>query len=66
VSEGGHVSLKIYNLLGQEIETLFAGELASGRYLYEWEVPSHLPSGVYWCKLEAVNFNEFKKLVFLK
>ncbi|UCE20251.1 MAG: T9SS type A sorting domain-containing protein [Gemmatimonadota bacterium] len=66
LSEGGYMSLKIYNLLGQEIETLFEGELASGQYLFEWEAPSHLPSGVYWCQLETVNFKDLKKLVFFK
>jgi hypothetical protein len=66
LSEEGRVSLKIYNLLGQEVVTIFDGELASGQYLYEWEAPSHLSSGVYWCVLETMDFKDLKKMVFLK
>lgn len=66
LTEGEHVSLKIFNLLGQEIEVLINSEFASGQYLYDWETPSHLPSGIYWCELETESFRDLIKLVFLK
>ncbi|MFQ6091700.1 MAG: choice-of-anchor X domain-containing protein [bacterium] len=64
--KGVRSTLKIYNLLGQEIVTLVDGELAIGQHSYQWKVPSDLPSGIYWCELKADGFRDLIKLLFLK
>jgi photosystem II stability/assembly factor-like uncharacterized protein len=42
----GYTSLKVYNLLGQEVATLVNGDLESGTYETHWNAAG-LPSGVY-------------------
>jgi type IX secretion system substrate protein len=59
------VTLKIYNLLGQEVATLVSEKLAAGRYNYSWNVTS-LASGVYIYKIQAGVFQQVKKMVYLK
>jgi len=59
------VTLKIYNILGQEVATLVSEELTSGKYKYEWNA-SGLASGVYLYQLEAGNFVEIKKLILIR
>jgi len=59
------VTLKIYNLLGQEVATLVSDKLTPGEYKYTWDA-SQLASGVYIYKLETDNFNSTKKLILLK
>jgi hypothetical protein len=59
------VSLKIYNSLGTEIETLVNHELSPAVYEASWNA-SKYSSGVYFCRLTAGEFTETKKMVLIK
>jgi hypothetical protein len=59
------VSLKIYNILGEEIEELVNEELKAGTYEVTWNGANH-SSGIYFYKLRAGNFSETRKLVLTK
>jgi hypothetical protein len=60
------VTLKIYNILGQEITTLVSEKLTAGNYKFNWDA-SHLGSGVYYFILNAGDvFKQTKKLVLMK
>jgi hypothetical protein len=59
------VSLKIFDALGREVETLLAEELSVGTYSKQWDA-SGLPSGVYFYRLQAGSFMETKKLLLLR
>ncbi|MBI5403850.1 MAG: T9SS type A sorting domain-containing protein [Ignavibacteriae bacterium] len=59
------VSLKIYNILGQEISTLINENLSPG--IYSIPFSNHLiPSGVYFYKLNSNSYSLIKKLVIIK
>jgi hypothetical protein len=60
-----HATLKIYDILGQEIETLVNEYQNKGLYQIRWSATG-LPSGVYLCRLQAGEFSEAKKLVLQK
>jgi len=61
-----HVTLIIYNLLGQEVTTLVSDKLTPGEYKYTWDA-SHLASGVYIYKIQTDNgFTKTKKLLLIK
>ena len=59
------VTLRIYNILGEEISTLVSERLTASKYNYEWNAGS-LTSGVYLYKLQAGNYVEVKKMVLIK
>jgi hypothetical protein len=59
------VSLKIYDVLGTEITTLFNEEKSAGSYEVKFDATG-LPSGVYFYLLKAGSFVETKKMVLLK
>jgi len=59
------VTLKIYNLLGQEMATLVSDKLAPDNYKYIWDA-SGLVSGIYYYKIEAGKFQNVKKLILLR
>ena len=61
----GSVTLKIYNILGEEVEMLLSERLAAGKYEYEWDA-GNLASGVYFYRLTADDFFKMKKLILLK
>jgi photosystem II stability/assembly factor-like uncharacterized protein len=60
-----HVSLKIYNTLGQEVAELVSKQMNAGTYTSEWNA-SGFASGVYYYRIEASGFVETKKLLLLK
>jgi hypothetical protein len=68
--EGGMqiVSLKIYDLLGREVFSLFSspsGRIGGATYEITWDA-SNFPSGIYYYRLEAGNYYETKKMILLK
>ena len=59
------VSLKIYDVLGTEITSLFNEEKSAGSYEVKFNA-SGLTSGIYFYHLQAGNFIETKKMILLK
>ena len=65
VSSNSHVSLKVYDVLGNEITTLVNEEKKAGSYEVEFNAEK-LSSGVYFYKLTAGNFISTRKMLLLK
>lgn len=59
------VSLKVYNILGNEIATLVNEEKPAGVYEVEFNAAG-LPSGIFFYKLETGSFTEVRKMTLLK
>ena len=70
IPETGEVTLSIYNLRGQLIQTLLSGPIAAGQHSVVWYGTdfrgAKVASGVYLYKLQAKNFVATRKLVFTK
>ncbi len=60
-----HASLKIFNLLGQEIAVLVDEQLPAGIHKAEWNAQD-MVSGLYLYRLKAGEFVETKKLLLLR
>ncbi|MEO6694735.1 MAG: T9SS type A sorting domain-containing protein, partial [Ignavibacteria bacterium] len=59
------VSLKVYDILGNEIESLINENISAGSYSIEWNA-SNYSSGVYFYKLETGSFTDVKRMMLLK
>ncbi len=59
------VTLKVYDVLGDEVAILVNEEKHSGIYEVEFDA-SGLPSGIYFYKFQADNYSESKKMVLLR
>jgi hypothetical protein len=59
------VTLKVFNILGEEVVTLVSEKLSAGSYSYEWDA-SNLASGVYLYRLQAGNNVETRKMVLMR
>lgn len=59
------VTLKVYDVLGNEVATLVNEEKAAGSYEVEFNA-ARLSSGIYFYKLQAENFVETKKMLLVK
>ena len=65
IPERGFVTLKVYDVLGNEIITLFNEEKPAGNYEFNFD-GTQLTSGIYFYQLVAKNFLETKKMILLK
>ncbi len=64
---GSNVTLKIYDVLGNEIATLVNEEQQAGKHNYELEMTKYkLSGGVYYYTLKATNFVQSKGMIYLK
>jgi len=69
IKNAGLVSLKVYNLLGQEVATLINDRQAAGTYTISFGIvngTSGLSSGVYFYRLITGSFVSTKKLILIK
>jgi endonuclease/exonuclease/phosphatase family metal-dependent hydrolase len=63
------VTLKVYDVLGNEVTTLVNEELPSGEYEVEFNPTSVIQnptSGIYFYRLEADKFVDVKKMIIIK
>ncbi len=60
-----HVTLKIYNILGEEVSTLFSGRLFSGDHKFEWNALNY-SSGIYYYQIQTGDYQETRKMILMK
>ena len=65
IPEVAHVSLIIYNTLGQIAVILENSVLEAGSYQYQWNA-KNFASGIYICELRTEKYTSLKKLLLLK
>lgn len=65
IPERSNVTLKVYDILGNEVTTLVNEELQRGGYEFNFDA-SELTSGIYFYKLQTENYVETKKMILLK
>jgi len=65
LTEDGQMTLKVYNLRGQLVETLVNTYALKGTYSYTWQ-PLNLSAGIYFIQLQSGNKTNLQKVVFVK
>ena len=65
IANFGLVTLKVYDILGEEVVTLVNEEKPAGEYSIKFDA-TDLPSGVYFYQLKAEKFVQTKKLILIK
>ncbi len=64
------VKLTVYNLVGQRVKTLFHGYQGAGLHTVTWDGKNddhlRLSSGIYFCRLEADQFYQTRKMTLMK
>jgi hypothetical protein len=65
ISNAGFVTLRIYNVLGEEIKTLINKEQSAGYHEIIFDA-NELPSGSYFYKMQSGEYFESRKMILLK
>ncbi len=70
IPEEAKVSLKIFNIKGQRVKTLYTGFAEAGKHTMTWngedENNKPVASGIYFYKLKSSEFEKVKKMLLLK
>jgi hypothetical protein len=67
LSKAGFVTLKVYDILGNEVSTLVNEEKPAGVFNVEFRMQNlELSSGIYFYQLKAGNYVETKKMILMK
>jgi hypothetical protein len=65
IPERSLVTIKVFDVLGNEVATLVNEEKAIGNYEVEFDA-TNLPSGIYFYQLQTPNFTQTRKMILLK
>jgi len=70
LAANANVSLKVFDVLGQEVMTLINQDLTAGAHTYDFDAAGFY-SGVYFYRIETngndgTNFTNVKKMILLK
>jgi hypothetical protein len=65
VAQATRVTIRVYNVLGEEVATLLNEEVQPGTYQAVFDA-SRMASGVYYYKMTAGSFTETKKMMLVK
>jgi len=60
-----HATLAVYNPLGQKIETLINEPMVAGNHQVEFNA-KNMPSGIYYYRIVAGEYQQVKKMVLIK
>jgi glucose/arabinose dehydrogenase len=65
IPRGGYVRLAVFNLLGQEVATIFEGVQNAGTHEVTFN-NQELPTGIYFYRIQAPGFVETRKMIITK
>jgi hypothetical protein len=65
IQKPGRVELKVYNVAGEEVSSLYEGYVKPGRYTAVFN-GENLASGIYFAKLQAHALEQTQKLLYVK
>ena len=68
--KAGTISIKIYDVIGNEVNILDSGYHEKGTYSFNWDgrtnYATQAASGVYMCKLQGQNSSKIIKMLLMK
>jgi len=65
IAKAGHVTLDVYNVMGQKVATLYDGQRDSGAYSIRWDA-SDFANGVYFAVMQSGDITKTEKMMLVK
>lgn len=65
LGSASNITVRIYTLLGEEVETLVSGNRPAGIFRVQWNA-TDVATGIYLCRMQAGTYVETRKLILMK
>lgn len=65
LSSSSYVTAKLFNLLGQEVTTLYEGQLNAGEHKIKFDA-TNLTSGIYFYRIQAGEYMGMKRMILMR
>jgi plastocyanin len=65
IPKNANVKIVIFDMIGNEVQTLVNGELQAGSYTTDWNA-SGFPSGIYFYRMQSELYSVTKKMILIK
>ncbi|MFC1564583.1 T9SS type A sorting domain-containing protein [candidate division KSB1 bacterium] len=65
IPKASHVTITVYNVMGQEVAKLVYESKPVGIYTIKWDA-SGVASGTYFYRIVAGNFTQIRKMIVIK
>jgi len=70
VPKATHASIKVYDIMGRELVTLFDNEIKAGNHQVVWQgrdsMGNNVASGIYFYRLQAGDFSQIHKMLLVR
>ncbi|MBI2418121.1 MAG: PD40 domain-containing protein [Ignavibacteriales bacterium] len=70
IGQATRAALKVYDVLGSEVKSIFSGDIQPGDYSFKWDGTDNanntVSGGVYFYRLSSENFSQVRKAIFVK
>lgn len=66
LSKSANVTIDVYNIRGEKLETLINKNLEAGEHNLRWEPNTDVPTGIYFYHVKTEEFTETKKMIYEK
>ncbi len=63
--KSSEVKIEVYNIIGQKVKTLINSSMKAGKYQVKFDA-NNLPSGIYFYRIMANEFNDVKKMILVR
>jgi hypothetical protein len=65
IPQAAFVTVKVFDVLGREVSTIFHGDLGAGAYSFTW-YSGNASSGLYLYQVQAGTYVGSKKMILLR
>ncbi len=66
MSKAAYVNIKVYDVLGREIQTLLSGYTPPGLHNLKFNMAGGMASGIYFCRMVAGGFSQTKAINLMR
>lgn|GEM_PF-4960336 len=66
IAEAGHVTLSVFNIMGQQVATLVDRDMGTGHYTAQWNTDEAMTGGIYFYKISTNDNVQIRKMTLLK
>ena len=66
LNEDSYTSVKVFNLMGQEVHIIHEGFLTAGYHQLNWDAAENIPSGFYFIKAVQGENESSQKVLLMK